>query len=231
MHHQHCKHSKGKVSYLESPERRKEFSPEQLLNMIPLKETDSMLDFGAGTGYFSIPAAKRLLGNVYALDIDAAMLAIINEKAKKEQLTNIVPVQGSIEALPLPDGSIDLILSSLVLHEIQPLAPLLHQMKNILKVEGYLICLELEPKGSSVKAPRITLEGMEQEMKEAGFRITEKFFPAESLYMLVVQVKGSLAKERYIQKLEVDLFEFYNDSIRISKFDCCNFNIRQSFCL
>ena len=184
MHHPH---SKGKVSDLESPERRKEFSPEQLLNMIPVKETDSMLDFGAGTGYFSIPAAKRIKGNVYALDIDATMLEIINEKALEEQLRNIVPVQGSMEALPLPVGSIDIIIASLVLHEIQPLAPLLQQMKNILKKEGYLVCLELEPKNSSEKAPRITLEGMEREMIEAGFKITEKFFPAESLYMLVAQ--------------------------------------------
>ena len=189
MHHSHphCKHSKGKVSYLENPERRKEFSPEQLLNMIPLKETDNILDFGAGTGYFSIPAAKRILGNVYALDIDAEMLEIINEKAQKQQLTNIVPVQGSMEALPLPDGSIDMIIASLVLHEIQPLAPLLQQMKNLLKKEGYLICLELEPKGSSEKAPRMTLEEMEREMKKAGFQVKEKFFPLESLYMLVAQ--------------------------------------------
>lgn len=187
MHHPHGKHSKGKISYLERPERRKEFSPEQLLNMIPVKEMDSMLDFGAGTGYFSIPAAKRIKGNVYALDIDATMLEIINKKALEEQLRNIVPVQGSMEALPLPDGSIDIIIASLVLHEIQPLAPLLQQMKNILKKEGYLVCLELEPKDSSEKAPRITLEGMEREMIEAGFKITEKFFPAESLYMLVAQ--------------------------------------------
>ncbi|WP_186580283.1 class I SAM-dependent methyltransferase [Aquibacillus kalidii] len=188
MHHLNGKHSKGKVSYLESPERRKEFSPEQLLNMIPLKETDSLLDFGAGTGYFSIPAAKRIKGNVYSLDIDPSMLEIINEKALKEQLTNIVPVQGSMEeALPLPDGSIDMIIASLVLHEIQPLAPLLDQMKNVLKKDGYLICLELQPKGSSEKAPRITLEGMEQKMKDAGFQITEKFFPAKALYILVVQ--------------------------------------------
>lgn len=187
MHHPHDKHSKGKISYLESPERRKEFSPEQLLNMIPVKETDSILDFGAGTGYFSIPAAKRIKGNVYALDIDATMLEIINEKALEEQLSNIVPVQGRMEALPLPVGSIDIIIASLVLHEIQPLAPLLQQMKNILKKEGYLVCLELEPKDSSEKAPRITLEGMEREMIEAGFKITEKFFPAESLYMLVAQ--------------------------------------------
>ncbi|WP_058306308.1 class I SAM-dependent methyltransferase [Gracilibacillus massiliensis] len=186
MHH-HGKHRKNKVSYLESPERRKEFSPEQLLNRIPLKESDTILDFGAGTGYFSIPAAKKIKGNLYALDIDVSMLKIIKEKALKHQLTNIVSVEGSIEALPLPKNSIDIIIASLVLHEIQPLNPLLQQMKNLLKEEGYLICLELEPKGNSEKAPRITLEGMERELKDAGLKVTEKFFPAESFYMLVAQ--------------------------------------------
>lgn len=187
MQHLHGRHSNGKVSYLESPERRKEFTPEQLLNTIPLKDIGNIVDFGAGTGYFTIPVAKRTTGNVYALDIDVAMLEIIKEKALREQLTNIVPVQGSMEALPLPGDSIDMIIASLVLHEIEPLAPLLQQMKNVLKKEGYLICLELEPKGSSEKAPRITLEGMEQAMKEAGFQVTEKFFPAETLYMLVAK--------------------------------------------
>lgn len=187
MHHPHGKPSKEKVSYLESPERRKEFSPEQLLNLIRLKETDSILDFGAGTGYFSIPVAKRTTGKVYALDIDATMLEIIKEKSMKEQLTNIVPVQVGMEELSLPDGTIDIIIASLVLHEIQPLGPLLQHMKNVLKKEGYLICLELEPKGSSDKGPRITLEGMEREMKNAGFQVTEKYFPTESLYMLVAQ--------------------------------------------
>lgn len=152
MHHLHGKHSKGKVSYLESPERRKEFSPEKLLSMIPLKETDSVLDFGAGTGYFSIPVTKKTTGKVYALDIDTAMLDIIKEKSLKEQLTNIVPV----EELSLPDDSIDIIIASLVLHEIQPLGPLLQQMRNVLKKEGYLICLELEPKKAPIKAQELT---------------------------------------------------------------------------
>src|SRR5690625_4621870 len=184
MHHSHGKHNIGKVSYLESPERSKEFSPEQLLNMIPLKETDSILDFGAGTGYFSIPLAKRTTGDVYALDIDAALLELIKEKALNEQLTNMVPIQGSMEELASHDGTIDMIIASLVLHEIKPLEPLLQQMRNVLKKEGYLICLEIEPKGSSDTGPRINLEGMEREMKEAGFQITETYFPSESLYKI-----------------------------------------------
>ncbi|MDZ5712641.1 class I SAM-dependent methyltransferase [Jeotgalibacillus haloalkalitolerans] len=180
MHH-------GKVSYLESPSRREEFSPEQLLDMIPLNESDHVLDFGAGTGYFTIPAAKRVEGRVYAMDIDPDMLEMINEKVVKEQLDNVVTVEGSMEALPSPDGSIDVVIASLVLHEIQPLAALLEQMKKILKKNGYLICLELEPKKSSGHAPRITQEGMKREMIEAGFDIKEVYVPADSLYLVIAQ--------------------------------------------
>lgn len=43
------------------------------------------------------------------------------------------------------------------------------------------------PKGNSDKGPRITLEGMELEMAKYGLKVTEKFFPVESLYMLVAQ--------------------------------------------
>ncbi|MBM7578119.1 class I SAM-dependent methyltransferase [Jeotgalibacillus terrae] len=188
MHH--GKSHERKVSYLESPERRKEFSPEELLDTIPLRETDHVLDFGAGTGYFTIPAAKRLKGNVYAMDIDPAMIDIIKEKSLNEQIKNIMPVQGGMESLPLSDGAIDVVIASLVLHEIKPLGPLLQQMKKALKNEGYLICLELEPKGTSDKGPRITLEGMKREMIEAGFNIKKVSFPAESLYLLVAQKTG-----------------------------------------
>ncbi|GKV67446.1 MULTISPECIES: class I SAM-dependent methyltransferase [unclassified Sporosarcina] len=187
MHHSHSKHHKGKVSYLESAERRKEFSPDMLFNSIPVKETANIVDFGAGTGYFTIPAVERTKGNVYALDQDVDMVEIIKEKAMEKQLANIVPILGSMESLPVTDSSIDIIIASLVLHEIKPLGPILKQMKSVLASDGYLVCLELKPKESSERAPRVTMEGMEREMIEAGFKVTEKFFPSESLYALIVR--------------------------------------------
>lgn len=181
-------HQHGKVSYLESAKRKAEFSPEQLLNRIPLKSTDHILDFGAGTGYFTIPAAKRVDGQVFALDIDRDMLEMISQKAAEEGLTNIVPLLGGNIAIPLPDASIDVVIASLVLHEIHPLAATLTQIKDVLKGDGYLVVIELEPKGQSAhKAPRISLAGMEQELERAGLHMTEKFFPAESLYVLIAQ--------------------------------------------
>ncbi|TWT00175.1 class I SAM-dependent methyltransferase [Planomicrobium sp. CPCC 101079] len=181
-------HHKGKISYLDSLERRGEFAPEQLISVSPIKETDTILDFGAGTGYFSLPLAKAVKGTVYALDIDASMLELINSKALKEEITNIVTIQGSDAEVSVPDGSIDVVIASLVLHEIQPLAAAIIRIKGALKEEGYLICVELEPKRhSGHQAPRITSADMERELTAAGLRITKKFFPTENLYVLVAQ--------------------------------------------
>lgn len=176
------------MNYLDNPERRAELPPEKLLSFIPIKADAAILDFGAGTGYFTIPAAKMVDGPVYALDLDESMLKMIRSKAELENISNIMPVQGEIDGIPLPDASIDVVIASLVLHEIQPLAPTLKQLKNVLKKDGYLVCVELEPKGASNhNAPRINLAGMEQEITDAGLRITQKHFPAESLYVLIAK--------------------------------------------
>lgn len=181
-------HHKGKMSYLENPARKDELSPEKLLGLIPIKATDTVLDFGAGTGYFTIPTAKAVKGNVYALDMDTEMLNIIKMKALQAGTQNIIPVLTDGSEIPLPGESVNLVIASLVLHEIRPLDQTLTQIKNVLKDGGHLICIELEPKSeSSHKAPRISSTGMEQEMKDAGFRIVEKVFPSESLYVLIAQ--------------------------------------------
>lgn len=183
LHNQH-----GKISYLENPARKDELSPEKLFSMIPIKETDSILDFGAGTGYFTIPAAKAVTGNVYALDMDTEMLDIIKTKALHAETQNVIPVHTDGSDIPLPRESVEMVIASLVLHEIKPLDQTLAQIKNVLKPGGYLICIELEPKGESLhKAPRISSAGMEQEMKDAGFSIVEKIFPSESLYVLIAK--------------------------------------------
>lgn len=189
MHKKHGEHHHhGKLSYLENPARKDELSPEKLFKLIPLNETDTVLDFGAGSGYFTIPAAKAVTENVYALDMDAEMLGIIETKALDAEIGNIIPVHTDGSGIPLPAESVDLVIASLVLHEIRPLDQTLAQIKKVLKEGGHLICIELEPKQKSThKAPRISLAGMEQEMKDAGFRIVEKVFPSESLYVLIVQ--------------------------------------------
>lgn len=180
-----------KIAFLDNPEKRGDVPPEQLFGMLPFKKTDNILDFGAGTGYLTIPAAKMVDGIIYALDIDHRMLDIINSKAHDETLTNIQTVQGNIDTIPLPDDSIDIAIASLVLHEIKPLATTLQQINQVLKEGGYFVCVEIEKKVNSTDGPpRIHSSIMEQELRNAGFIITEKSFPTDSLYIFISRSKN-----------------------------------------
>lgn len=184
------------IEYLDNPERIKAFPPKELLQMLPIKKTDNILDLGAGTGYLAITAAQMVDGLVYALDMNPNMLTIIESKAQDESITNIQLVKGCIDDIPLPDNSIDIVLASLVLHEVNPLSKTLQQIKRVLKEGGYFLCLEFEKTQSATDGPpmhiRIPSSIMEEELINAGFNIAKKVFPSESMYIIVAQKIGGV---------------------------------------
>lgn len=177
-----------KIEFLDNPKRRGDIPPKKLLKMLPIKNADSMLDLGAGTGYITIPAAKIVKGLVYALDIDSNMLEVISSKAKKENITNIKPLKGSIDDIPLSDNSIDFVLASLVLHEVKQLSNSLQQIKQVLKDDGYFVCIEFEKKDNPTDShPRIASSIMEQEITNAGLRVTQKLYPTDAIYIIIAK--------------------------------------------
>lgn len=180
-----------KIEALDKPERIKAFPPEEILQMLPIKKSDSILDLGAGTGYLTIPAARKVSGSVYALDKDLKMLEVIDSKAKNEGISNIQLLEGSIDNIPLADVSADIVLASLVLHEVKPLSGILQQVKRVLKDGGYFLCFEYEKTESYTEDPpmdiRIPASVMEQELAEAGFCTTKKLYLRDNLYILIAQ--------------------------------------------
>lgn len=180
-----------KVGFLDSPERAKSFSPNELLKMLPIRRTDTILDLGAGTGYLSIPATKMVSGFVYALDIDPKMLEVLDSKAKAETVSNIKLVQGSTDSIPLPDNSVDIVLASLILHEVHPLSKTIQEMNRVLKEDGQFLCLEYEKTERTTDGPpmhiRIPSSVLEQELKNAGLSITQKVISGDSLYVITAR--------------------------------------------
>ncbi|MGE5676591.1 MAG: class I SAM-dependent methyltransferase [Pseudomonadota bacterium] len=180
-----------KIDALDKPERIKAFPPEELLQMLPIKKSDSVLDLGAGTGYLTIPAARMTDGSVYALDIDPGMLEVISAKAQSEGISNIQLLEGSIDDITLPDASADIVLASLVLHEVKPLSGILQQVRRVLKNGGYFLCFEYEKTEAYTDGPpmniRIPSSVMEQEMESAGFYLVNKLQFSDNLYVLIVK--------------------------------------------
>lgn len=180
-----------KIEFLDNPERREFFPPEELLKLVPIKETDNILDIGAGTGFLTIPVAKMTSGFAYALDIDTNMLDVIKSKAKNDNITNIQLMEGSIDNIPLSDDSVDIAIASLILHEVSSLPKTIQEIRRVLKEGGYFVCLEYDKVESTIGGPpmhiRIPSSIMEQELISAGFSIIQKVFPKDPLYVLIVK--------------------------------------------
>lgn len=184
-------HLARKAEVLDKPERIKAFPPEELLQMLPIRKTNTILDLGAGTGYLTIPAARMTNSQVYALDIDPGMLEVIDSKAKGAGISNIQLLEGSTDRIPLPDASADIVLASLVLHEVTPLSEILQQVKRVLKEGGCFLCLEYEKTENYTEGPpmniRIPSLVMEQELMNAGFGISQKVFLNDFLYVVTAK--------------------------------------------
>lgn len=175
---------------LDNPERRRMIPPEQVLKLLPIEGSDVILDVGAGTGYFTIPAAQMTGGTVYALDVEPRMLELLRNRVEEQGLSNIESKEGPLEAIPMPDGSVDHVIASIVLHEAEPYTQGLAEIGRVLKKGGHLLCLEWEHKVTESGPPpshRIPSEQMEESLKEAGFELVTRQDPSDALYLMIAR--------------------------------------------
>jgi len=79
---------------------------------------ETVLDLGAGGGIDVLLSAKRVgpSGKVYGLDMTDEMLALARENQRQAGVTNVEFLKGEIEQIPLPDGSVDVIISNCVIN-------------------------------------------------------------------------------------------------------------------
>ena len=86
--------------------------------LITLQPGETVLDLGSGGGIDVLLSAKRVgpTGKVYGLDMTDEMLALARENQRKAGATNVEFLKGTIEAIPLPDNSVDVIISNCVIN-------------------------------------------------------------------------------------------------------------------
>ena len=83
-----------------------------------LKPGEIVLDLGSGGGIDVLLSAKRVgpTGKAYGLDMTDEMLALARENQKKAAVENVEFLKGEIENIPLPDASVDVIISNCVIN-------------------------------------------------------------------------------------------------------------------
>ena len=137
---------------LEAPERFQWQDPEKTADLLSLKGDERVVDFGCGTGFFSVPIARRLsTGELAAVDISQEMLDYLKKKIGGEKLpVRLIKIDGKT---PLPDGWADRILLANILHELVDQPEALIEVDRLLGVEGRLIVIDWLPSDRPVGPP------------------------------------------------------------------------------
>jgi ubiquinone/menaquinone biosynthesis C-methylase UbiE len=183
----------NKLTFLDSRQREQLIPPEELISQMPIQNNHTLLDVGAGTGFFTIPMAESTSNKVYAMDPDERMLGVIESKAKEKGLTNIELIKDYIENLSIQNNSIDFVMASLILHEVSSLTKALSNIFEVLKTGGHLLCLEYEKDDLLIEGPpmsiRISSEELEKVLPLIGFGIVKKTKINEAIYTVLAVKK------------------------------------------
>lgn len=103
-----------------------------------LNEGETVLDLGSGGGIDVLLSAKRVgpTGKAYGLDMTDEMLALARENQSRAGVENVEFLKGEIENIPLPDNSIDVIISNCVINLSADKDKVLHEAFRVLKPGG-----------------------------------------------------------------------------------------------
>jgi cyclopropane fatty-acyl-phospholipid synthase-like methyltransferase len=110
----------GDLSIFDSPGRDERLQINRVMDMLGIEPGKSVADIGAGSGWFTVRAARRVTssGTVYAVDINPQAIQYIQQRATKEQLNNIKTILSMPDDPQLPADSVDAVLLLKTYHEV-----------------------------------------------------------------------------------------------------------------
>jgi arsenite methyltransferase len=153
--------------------------------LIELQPGQTVLDLGSGGGIDVLISARRVgpTGKVYGLDMTDEMLALARENQRKAGVTNVEFLKGRIEAIPLPDQSVDVIISNCVINLSVDKDAVLREAFRVLKPGGRFAVSDVVIRGEMPAEVRRSVE------------------------LWVGCVAGALRDDEYASKLEAAGFE------------------------
>lgn len=180
-----------RIETLLSLERRDRLDALQIFSVLPLRPYTTVADVGCGPGLLTIPLAKAVWdGHVYAIDVDPAMLEVVEKRTIQARLSNVTTMKSVGGKLPLKADAVDGILLACVLHEISGKAAFLKSVAKALKSGGWCGVVEWRantPKGTGPDSnKRIAREELQDLATKAGLRSSHLRELNDHYYMLLL---------------------------------------------
>ena len=179
----------GDLSIFEYADRDEKLQVNRVMDILGIKPGSTVADIGAGSGWFTVRAAKRVgpSGLVYAVDINPAAISYINDRAKREHLENIRTVQGHEDDPLLPSNSIDSVLLLKTYHEVAQPVRLLQNVRHALKPGALVGVIDRNGKGDD---HGVDSKVVIDEANKAGFKLVSTYDfvkPDREDYFLVLK--------------------------------------------
>jgi ubiquinone/menaquinone biosynthesis C-methylase UbiE len=164
----------GDLSIFEEPGRDQRLQIERVMDLLHLKPGSTIADIGAGGGWFSVRAARRVgaKGRVVAEDINPKAVAYIQQRAQREHLANIVPLLGTPDDPKLTPNSLDAALMLKVYHEIAHPPLVLANLRAALKPGARFGIIDRNGNGADHGLKESIVR---EEVEHAGFRQVARY--------------------------------------------------------
>lgn len=171
--------------------------PQKNIEQFGLEKGMMVADLGVGSGFYTISASKKVGedGRVYAIDVQKNLLEKLQKQAETERIFNIEYIWGDVEKLGgtrLADSSVDAIILSNILFQIENKELLASEIKRILRPNGRVLVVDWSDSFNNM-GPTKEMVFNEQQAEDffinKGFVVVKKIEAGENHYGIIFRMK------------------------------------------
>jgi SAM-dependent methyltransferase len=164
----------GDLSIFDSPGRDERLQINRVMDILGITAGKTVADVGAGSGWFTVRAARRVGegGIVYAVDINPESIRYVGDRVQKERLHNVKTILGKADDPLLPTSAVDSVLLLKTYHEVAEPVALLKNLRASLRPGARVGIIDRNGNGEDHGVSR---DVVLHEATEAGYRLLEQY--------------------------------------------------------